>query len=146
MENINVEEIMQQIRADIKARGLEDKEILFDSIAILGGGTGTPYSDEAYKVMLEEVEKNKEVSSYRELLGGAVERFIKKVLRRLVAFYIEPIVDDQNLFNRSVYTGLVMDSSKFAEDTERLDAFEKKLYECEKRIKELEDEFAQYKK
>ena len=49
MKNINIEEIMDEIREDIKQRGLDDKDISFDDIVLLGGGTGNPYDKRAYK-------------------------------------------------------------------------------------------------
>lgn len=138
MERINVEEIVEQIRNDIKERGIKDSEVLFESIAILNGGTGCMYNDEAYEEVLNEVNSCSMVQSYRDLLGNPIERFIKKVIRRLVAFYIESIVDDQNRFNKNVYSALVMNRMKTKEDDEQIEILEKKLYEYEKRIIALE--------
>lgn len=139
MENINVEEIMQEIREDIRKRGLEDKEIAFKDIMLLGGGTGAPYNGDAYKDTLSQAAENCEVRSYRELSGNPVARLIKKMNRRMIAFYIESIVDDQNKFNRSAYKAMTMSLSKFEEDNDKMAVLEKKLYECEKRIQQLEE-------
>ncbi len=138
MENINIEDIMQEIREDIKARGLKDDSISFEDVILLGGGTGAPYSKEAYTDMLVNAGEDSEVLSYRELSGNPVSKLIKKINRRLIAFYIESIVDDQNKFNKDVYKGLTMSLSKFEEDNARMEALEKKLYEAEKKISELE--------
>lgn len=138
MQNINIEEIMQEIRDDIKKRGFEDQTVEFEDMVLLGGGTGMSYSVEAYKDILEQAQENAEVASYRPLAGNVVSRLIKKVNRRLIAFYIEAIVDDQNKFNKEVYKGLLMNYAKHQETDERMSALEKKLYASEKRIRELE--------
>lgn len=146
MEKINIEEIMEQIRADIKERGLKDDEIEFDSIVLLDGGNSSFYSDEVYDQLVNEIDKLSEVQSYRELCGNPIERFIKKIIRRLVAFYIESIVDDQNRFNKNVYSGFVMNYRKFQDDEIKLQNLEKKMYEYEKRIMELEKQLSGDKK
>lgn len=138
MQEINIEEIMQEIRADIVKRGLKDETVQFEDMVLLGGGTGVPYSSDAYKDILEQVQESAEVASYRPLAGNPAARFIKKVNRRLIAFYVESIVDDQNVFNKSVYQGLTMNYAKHQETDEKMAALERKLYACEKRIGELE--------
>ena len=146
MEKINIEEIMEQIRADIKERGLKDDEIEFDSIVLLDGGNSSFYSDEVYDQLVNEIDKLSEVQSYRELYGNPIERFIKKIIRRLVALCIAPIVDDQNRFNKNVYSGFVMNYRKFQDDEIKLQNLEKKMYEYEKRIMELEKQLSGDKK
>ena len=42
-EQINIEDIMQEIRAEIRAKGYEDNEIPFSDIACLVGGTEVPF-------------------------------------------------------------------------------------------------------
>lgn len=138
MEKINIEEIMDEIREDIKKRGLEDKDIAFEDIVLLGGGTGNPYDKRAYKDEVFSLGEEMEVLSYRELSGNPVSRIIKKINRRLIAFYIESIVDDQNKFNRDVQKLFNMNISRFNEEDDKISSLEKKLYESEKRIAELE--------
>ncbi len=138
MEKINIEEIMDGIREDIKKRGLEDKDIAFEDIVLLGGGTGNPYDKRAYKDEVFSLGEEMEVLSYRELSGNPISRIIKKINRRLIAFYIESIVDDQNKFNRDVHKLFNMNISRFNEEDDKIASLEKKLYESEKRIAELE--------
>ena len=63
-----------------------------------------------------------------------------------MAFYIESIVDDQNRFNKNVYSGFVMNYRKFQDDEIKLQNLEKKMYEYEKRIMELEKQLSGDKK
>lgn len=143
MKNINIEEIMDEIREDIKQRGLDDKDISFDDIVLLGGGTGNPYDKRAYKDEVFSLGEEMEVLSYRELSGNPISKIIKKINRRLIAFYIESIVDDQNKFNRDVHKLFNMNISRFEEDDDKIASLEKKLYECEKKIAELEKKLSE---
>lgn len=137
MEKIDIEEIMEQIRSDIADRGLKDDGLLFEGVPILGGGTGG-YSRDAYEEVMREIQERSNVESYRPLLGNPIEKLVKKVIRRLVAFYIESIVDDQNIFNKNVYTSIAMNHKKTIQDDERMLELERKLCQCEKRIVYLE--------
>lgn len=136
--DIDVDMILQTVRDDISARGLRDNELLFESIVVMDGGDAGFYSEGGYCEILEAINQYSDVQSYRPLFGNPVERFIKKVIRRMVAFYIESIVDDQNRFNKNVYGAMVMNLNKFREDQAKIKFLEKRLYECEKRIIDLE--------
>ena len=47
-EQINIEDIMQEIRAEIRAKGYADNEIPFSDIACLVGGTEVPFDLKDY--------------------------------------------------------------------------------------------------
>jgi hypothetical protein len=141
METINVEEIMKEIRADIKAKGLTDTTGSFDDIVLLGG-EGNFYNKEVYEDMLTNVGETAEVLSYRELSGNPISKFIKKINRRLIAFYIECIVDDQNKFNRNVYSGMQLNLTRFDEEDRRIAMMEKQLKACEEEIAALKQQLA----
>ena len=44
------------------------------------------------------------IQPYKELKGNPVKVFIKKVIRKLVKFYVEPVVFEQNDFNANAVT------------------------------------------
>lgn len=148
MENINIEEIMKEIRADIRARGLQDDEIKFGDI-ILSQIT-TPYNMQPYREELEKMAEDKMVLSYRDVESdrpgiGKFVTLLKKINRRLIAFYIEPIVDDQNKFNEETANLLVQTLAKFSEQEEKISELEKELYECKKRYHALEEKIKETK-
>jgi hypothetical protein len=143
MDSINVEEIMQEIRAEIKAKGLTDTTGSFDDTVLLGGGKGIFYNKEVYEDMLTTVGETAEVLSYRELSGNPLSKFIKKINRRLIAFYIECIVDDQNKFNRNVYNGMMLNLTRFDEEDRRMALMEKQLKACEEEIAELKKQLSE---
>ncbi len=142
MENINIEEIMSEIRAEIRAKGYKDDEIAFNDIVL--SQVATPYNMQAFKEELEKMAEDCCVLSYRDVASdrpgiGGIVTFFKKVARRLVAFYIEPIVDDQNKFNEETLNLMLQTLNKFAENEEKMSELEKELYDCKKRIRFLEE-------
>lgn len=143
MENINIEQIMEEIRADIRARGLQDDEIKFNDIIL--SQVAVPYNMQSFKEELEKMAEDKQVLSYRDVASdrpgiGKLVTFIKKLNRRLVAFYIEPIVDDQNKVNEEAMNMFLQTFNKFAEQEEKISNFEKEIYALKKRCNALEEE------
>jgi len=77
-----------------------------------------------------------EVSAYRELyvssgLKGKMFVFVKKVIRKLTKFYVEPIVNDQNQYNAGV-TRSMNEMRRFIRETQQ------ENQELKKRIEKLE--------
>lgn len=95
LENINIEDIMNQIRKKIQEKGVIDEEIEFDQ---------TSSEEEMLSEYLRMVNNLWDVSSYdnihshRKTLGKIIV-FIKKVIRKSIFWYIDPIVQQQNEFN-----------------------------------------------
>jgi hypothetical protein len=146
--NINIEEIMNQIRQEIRDKGYKDEEILFDDVIL--SSVATPYNMQSYKEELEKMVQNRLVLSYRDVSSdrkvvGPILTFFKKLFRRMIAFYIEPIVDDQNLLNECSTTLYAQIFNKFAENEEKISELEKELYDCKKRCMALEDKLKETK-
>lgn len=146
MEDINIEDIMQKIRTEIKEKGLTDSELGFNSVVSASAGTGIEYSQSRYADVLDMADSDRMVMSYRDVYGNPLAKFIKKLNRRLIAFYIEAIVDDQNKYNSEIYNTLLMNYSRFNEEDARLSAVEKKLYESEKEIERLKSKIEELSK
>ena len=103
-EQINIEDIMQEIRAEIRAKGYADNEIPFSDIACLVGGTEVPFDLKDYLDDISMMDESRTVLAYRDISStrkgvGKLITFVKKVIRKMVCFYVEPLVDDQNRFN-----------------------------------------------
>lgn len=99
---INVEEIMQNIRNEIKEKGYSYADLSFeDKWKIQEDIQGDDVKKELY-ALLNELENRRCISYYRELSGNPFKKFIKRVIRKMNAFLMMPIVDEQNMFNESV--------------------------------------------
>jgi hypothetical protein len=103
IKQINIEEIMTEIRHEIKEKGYKNKVIVFNEIPIYSLAGDMEHSG-ALDYNLIQISSQYAVAAYRPLgssrISGALVVFFKKVIRKLTKFYIEPIVADQNENNR----------------------------------------------
>lgn len=99
-KNINIEDIMKEIRAEIKEKGYDSSMLSFDDVKCntsLNDGSGI--SSEDFSRDLQFVKLNCCVQPYKELEGPKPVVVFRKILRKLIKFYIEPVVNDQNAVN-----------------------------------------------
>lgn len=103
MENkINIEEIMAQIKAEIAEKGLTPDMLSFEDVSYkkpvqAAADPGASLADAADAFAY--VNSHHYVQPYKPLPGNPVAVFIKKVIRKLTKFYVEPVVFEQNSFN-----------------------------------------------
>jgi len=124
---INVDKIMEEIRAEIKEKGYKESDLQFKGKN--GAYSETVELDEIKfdedrfrkKVLLLNVRKN--VSPNKTLYASNKKQkfsvFVKKVLRKSLKFYIEPIVSEQNEYNET-NAELMMQVYALAKENEEL--------------------------
>ena len=149
MEQINIEDIMGEIRENIKERGYTKKDLKFADIEVLSPGDMKGEFDiNTFKACLHETYQSRGVQSYRSLTSsipvvGFLVKFVKRVIRKLLCFYIEPIVEDQNKVNDNITRNMSQVSTKFDNDAETIKELEARIDElevtCRKMQKILED-------
>jgi|GEM_PF-2008866 len=100
MTKINIEEIMEEIRQEIRDKGISG-DLLDFSDPSLGGFTVPLFNPQEMLMDLQAVHGNYYVDPVRPL-GDGLKGKIKKALRKSVLFYIKPMVEDQNLYNINV--------------------------------------------
>ena len=101
MDNMNKEEIMAQIRQEIKDGGAPSDMPRFEDI---------PYRKPAQGASADEtmawLDSHSYVQPYKQLSGSPVSVFGKKAVRRLTKFYIEPIASEQSDINANIVSML----------------------------------------
>jgi hypothetical protein len=106
-KHVNVEEIIAEIRREIKEKGLIGDDISFSDIPVRITPEIRTHST-VFGENLDKLNESCEVTAYRPLKSnrsfGFLILFIKKIIRKLTKFYIEPIVADQNENNRLTAT------------------------------------------
>lgn len=97
--SVNIEKIMSDIRQEIKDKGYSYNMLSFSEVTEI-------VADNGDGVDLNEIENNMNylnnsynIVSYRPLTGNKLVIFVKRVIRKLTKFYVEPIVAAQNEFN-----------------------------------------------
>ena len=132
--NINVEEIMKQIKADINAKGYTNDLLSFDDVVVDVSSMNVVKFDKLqFKEDLYVANHEWNVNPYRPLQGGKIRVFIRKVIRKLVYFFVEPIVMAQDGFNASVVR--MMNQMNCY-----IDQQEKEIEELKAKISQLESE------
>lgn len=151
--NINIEAIMAQIRQEIKDKGLTSDMLSFEDVpyekAVNVSGATLGEAEEAMRWL----NAHYYVQPYKNLSGNPVKVFFKKVIRKLVKFYVEPAVFEQNDVNANTVKALnclVGAASASADDgcaseirkqlADRLEIMELSQKELLRRISRLEQE------
>lgn len=102
-KNIDIEEIMREIREDIRIKGYQNDLLSFDDVIIDTSAINTVKFDKVqFNEDLFTANHEWEVQAYRPLHGSRIVVFFKKVIRKLTYFFIEPIVLAQDGFNASI--------------------------------------------
>jgi hypothetical protein len=101
MPEINIDEIMQQIRAEIKEKGLDSSMLSFDDVPFERetGHTETTFSLPSLTQSAEYLNVRNQIEPYKPIDGNPIVVFVKKVIRKLMKFYIMPVVTEQNALN-----------------------------------------------
>lgn len=152
MDNINIEEIMAQIKREIKEKGLTPDMLSFEDVPYkkpetVTSGASLGDADKA----LEYLNSHYTIQPYKELKGNPIKVFFKKVLRKLMKFYVEPVVFEQNDFNintvnvLNAYRGTIGGGDESSEDKlrEQVETLALAQKELSIRIEKLERENAQ---
>lgn len=144
MEYINTEEIMKEIKTQIAERGYSRSELRFadvvDGIANSLGEIPDYFELQNFDMTVDQMDAKREVQCWRVLSGNRIAMFVKKVIRKLVKFYVEPIVRSQNEFNFYTTSAMSQLKAKYEDEQEvRLSEIQKRIEELEKRCKELEE-------
>ena len=92
---MNIEDVMADIRRDIKDSGADKIPLSFDDSKYTKTGHGSASLDDA----VEYIAYNHEVQPYQIFTGNPIKVFMKKVLRKMAAFFVVPVVQQQNDLN-----------------------------------------------
>ncbi|WP_028514224.1 hypothetical protein [Ruminococcus flavefaciens] len=141
MENgsINIEEIMAEIKQKIKEQGLTVDMLSFEDVPYKKNAQSGSASE-----ALDYISTHYYIQPYKELQGNGIKVFFKKVLRKLMKFYVEPVVFEQNDFNANAVTVIKsLTENKSADMSSKVEAMELAHKELMIRLDKLERENAE---
>lgn len=97
---INIEEVMNEIRAEIKEKGYTSDMLSFEDVVSLSPvAVDADSAIEDLHGAISCINASYIVPESIPVKGNAIVRFVKKVIRKLCRFYVKPIVMTQNEFN-----------------------------------------------
>ena len=141
MENgsINIEETMTEIKQKIKEQGLTADMLSFEDVPYKKNAQSGSASE-----ALDYISTHYYIQPYKELQGNGIKVFFKKVLRKLMKFYVEPVVFEQNDFNANAVTVIKsLTENKSADMSSKVEAMELAHKELIIRLDKLERENAE---
>ena len=149
MEEINVQRMIDEIQIEISEKCWEEEPLLFDEIPVME--SGAPGMDGLFdrnylRGTVDEMNRRWEIRAYRPLLGDRIKLFIKRVIRKLTKFYVEPITTDITEYNsytvRSINAicAYIDEQQKQNEKlSSKIDRMEQEIILLKSKIKRLEN-------
>ena len=110
MKAVDVEKIMEEIRAEIREKGYKASQLSFRDIdgseKLKEIGDTAQFSLEELEMFVQQVHLRSRVDWYQPVDGGKLAGLFKKVIRRLCRFMLIPLVEKQNESNEAVFLAL----------------------------------------
>ncbi len=99
--SINIEEIMSEIRADIREKGLTGDMLSFADIPCEANPRNRAMKFDSDKLSrnVAYISDNYLLITDNKITGNPISRFFKKAIRKLIRFYTDPIAADQTALN-----------------------------------------------
>ena len=137
---IDVQKIVKEIQEEIKEKGLTDDLPKFQSLA--PGSSMTVFDKDFFTESLYKMNSGYKIAAYRHLNGTKIMILIKRVLRKLMKFYIEPITYDVSNFN--TYTVQTMNQVGAYINTQK--DYEERIIALESEVEKLTKQLDRGKK
>lgn len=135
MQDINIEEIMKEIRNNIQKRGYSDEILNFDEVDIkISDDAAEEFRIELFRDYLQQANIGCEVSYYTPIAKRGLKNFVKRAIRKLLAFLMFPMLQQQNAFNVSVTRSLNC-IQKYIEADLQSDCHSRKVIDSEQKEK-----------
>ena len=99
--SLNIEDIMSEIRADIREKGLTGDMLSFADIPCDANprNRAEQFDPDQLQQNVSYVSDHFKLTPDKPLSGNGIARFFKKAVRKMIRFYAEPIADDQSALN-----------------------------------------------
>lgn len=134
MQEINIEEIMQEIRDEVKAKGMEDQKLQFADVSLAEDTFELPEKYDSFMMQKELLNLNGlwDTSLQEIRSTSKVKKAVKKVIKKAVGLIINPHIAQQTAFNASVVHSINM-----------LNCLEKENEELRARVDSLKNQIEQ---
>lgn len=145
IQSVNVEAIMAEIQEKIKERGYSADMLSFDEVTadaeIQNGVTGNAieYNANEMNQFLQFAAASHNIPYYEPFQGNKIKVFVKRVVRKLMAFQMHPLRERQNHFNYQILQSVRLLEAHVTELENALLKKEAMISDLEECIKALEN-------
>lgn len=136
MDKINVEEIMSEIRKEIKDKGYTPEMLSFQDVNASYIGEHT-FDMETYTSAVANTNANTIIKWWDMNLGNGIKGVVKKIIRKMVFFVLVKIVDAQNYYNEQNATAMTQVLGYIEAQENKNKMYEMKIKKLESKIREL---------
>lgn len=132
--SLNIEDIMSEIRADIKEKGLTGDMLSFADIPCDANprNRAEQFDPDLLQKNVSYISDNFRLTTDNPITGNPVACFFKRAIRKLIRFYAEPIAEEQSALNANTAQA-VQQLELYIEDSQ-----EQSTVSLAKRIEALE--------
>ncbi len=138
IENIDIEQIMDEIRAKIKERGYTEDMLKFRDVALDMNVSMDVFNAEVFGKVVEQTNANSHINYYEIPLGGGLKGFVKKCIRKMISFAIPAIVYQVNEYNRSATQSINQLHAFVKKYDSEMKEKDRQIAELKKKIEQLE--------
>lgn len=99
---------MAEIRADIREKGLTDEMLSFADVPCEANpqNPAEHYDPDLLQANIRYISENYKLRTYRVINEGGLPQLFKKLMRKLIRFYVDPIAEDQSTVNANTAQAL----------------------------------------
>lgn len=110
MQEINIEEIMQEIRDEVKAKGMKDQKLQFADVSLAEDAFELPEKYDSFMMEKELLNLNGlwDTSLQEIRSASKLKKAVKKALKKAIGLIINPHIAQQTAFNASVVHSINM--------------------------------------
>lgn len=151
IQTVDVEKIMEEIRQNIKDRGYSEDMLSFSEatsdVEITHGVSADDlsYDETEMNQFIQAARGVHNIPYYEPMQGNKLKVFVKRVIRKLMAFQMQSIRERQNQFNYNVIQSIRELALHTAELEDAICEKEELVEELETRIEALEEQLKQEK-
>lgn len=145
IQTVDVEKIMEEIRKNIEVRGVSEEVLGFnevDSDTEIRNGIPVDemiYDENDLNQYIRYARAAHNIPYYEPIQGGKLKVFVKRVMRKLMAFQMQPLRERQNHFNYNSIQCIRQLAVHMAELEDALIQKEEIIEELQTRIEAIEN-------
>lgn len=108
IQSVDVEAIMKEIQERVKERGYSEEMLSFNEMVVGAEiengvfGEAIEYNEYAMAEAIKLASATHNIPYYEPMIGNKLKVFIKRIIRKLMAFQMLPIRDRQNQFDYQI--------------------------------------------
>ena len=140
MQEIDIEKIMQEIRADIQKKGYTADMLSFTDVPMRSKECLANQAGDVYSGLADLPRRMRERSriNWKRPVPAGLKGFVKKIIYKCTGFVVAPIAEEQTAYNKLAALSVKNICLEIKKEKKGMHAMEKRIAQMERRILSLE--------